>query len=88
MDIGASMTGSGQDRYALAHKMSAAYAAFARTGNPNHPDLPRWPAFNATDRPTMILGNECKVVNDPDKETRLALKAVREGGQQRTTAGA
>ena len=32
------MTGSGQERYALAHKVSAAYAAFARTGNPNHPD--------------------------------------------------
>ena len=30
------MTGAGQERYALAHKMSAAWAAFARTGNPNH----------------------------------------------------
>ena len=40
IDIAASMTGSGQERYALAHKMSAAWAAFARNGNPNHPDLP------------------------------------------------
>ncbi len=47
IDIAASMTGAGQERYALAHKMSAAWAAFARTGNPNHPDLPKWPAFNA-----------------------------------------
>jgi para-nitrobenzyl esterase len=84
IDIAASMTGSGQERYALAHKMSAAWAAFARTGNPNHPDLPQWPAFNTTDRPTMILGNECKVVNDPNREERLALKAVREG--ERSTA--
>ena len=34
VDIAASMTGAGQDRYALAHQMSAAWAAFARTGNP------------------------------------------------------
>ena len=72
------MTGAGNERWALAHKISAAYAAFARTGNPNHPDLPNWPAFNLNQRPTMIFNNECKVLNDPNKEERLALKAVRE----------
>ena len=77
MDVAGSMTGSGQDRFALAHRMSAAYAAFARTGDPNHKDLPKWPAFNATDFPTMILNNEPKVVNDPNREERLALKALR-----------
>jgi para-nitrobenzyl esterase len=80
------MTGSGQDRYALSHQMSAAWAAFARTGNPNHPDLPTWPAFNATERPTMVFGNESKVVNDPNREERLALKAIREASD-RSTAG-
>ncbi len=30
------MTGMGDERYELARKMSAAWAAFARTGNPNH----------------------------------------------------
>jgi para-nitrobenzyl esterase len=78
IDIAASMTGSMQNRYALAHRMSAAWAAFARNGHPNHADLPNWPAFNTTDRPTMILGSECKVANDPNKEERLALKALRE----------
>jgi hypothetical protein len=28
----------------------------------------------------MILNDECKVVNDPNKEERLALKAVRSTG--------
>lgn len=78
VDIAASMTGSGNERYALAHKMSAAWAAFARNGNPNHPDLPNWPAFTLTQRATMIFNNECKVVNDPNREERLALKAIRE----------
>jgi para-nitrobenzyl esterase len=78
IDIAASMTGSGQERYALAHKMSAAWAAFARTGNPNHPDLPNWPAFSLKDRATMIFNNECKLVNDPNREERLALKLIRD----------
>jgi para-nitrobenzyl esterase len=85
VDVAASMTGSGNDRYALAHRMSAAWAAFARSGNPNHPDLPNWPAFNPTTRPTMILNTECKVVNDPNREERLALAALRDTPRQ--TAG-
>src|SRR5688500_16149072 len=78
VDLAASMTGAMQERYALAHRMSAAWAAFARTGSPNHADLPNWPAFNVADRPTMILGNQCKVVNDPHREQRIALNALRQ----------
>ena len=40
VDIGKSMTGAGHDRYALEDKMSSAWAAFARTGNPNAESLP------------------------------------------------
>ena len=79
VDIGASMIGAGQERYALGHRMSAAWAAFARNGNPSHPDLPRWPAFNPTDYPTMVFNDECRVVNDPNRDERLALKAGPKG---------
>jgi para-nitrobenzyl esterase len=58
--------------------MSAAWVAFARTGNPNHRGIPQWPAFNSTDRPTMVFGDDAKVVNDPGREERLALKAIRD----------
>lgn len=85
IDQAASMTGAMQDRYALAHKMSAAFAAFARTGNPNHSDVPMWPAFNTRSYPTMLFGNDCKVVNDPNREERLALKLIREGGAATST---
>ena len=74
-----------QERYALAHRMSAAFASFARSGNPNHADLPMWPAFNTRAYPTMIFGNDCKVVNDPNREERLSLKAIRDGAT--STAG-
>src|SRR5690606_19809548 len=76
MDIGASMTGSAQSRYELGHVMSAAWAAFARTGDPNHADMPRWPAFTP-ELPTMMFGPEVRVQNDPNRETRLALAELR-----------
>jgi para-nitrobenzyl esterase len=81
VDEAKSMTGTGQDRYALQDKMSAAWAAFARTGNPNHKGLPNWPAFKNTDRATMVFNNECMVVNDPNREERLALAALRPGNR-------
>lgn len=76
MDLGASMTGSKQSRYELAHVMSAAWAAFARTGDPNHADMPNWPAFNPNDYPTMMFGDTVRVANDPNRETRLALEEL------------
>ena len=77
MDIGASMTGSAQERYELGHVMSAAWAAFARTGNPDHADMLHWPAFNPDQLPTMMFGDTVRVQNDPNKEARLALAALR-----------
>ena len=35
----------------------------------------------------MIFGSESKVLNDPNREERLALKALREASE-RSTAGA
>jgi para-nitrobenzyl esterase len=77
MDIGASMTGSANSRYQLGHVMSAAWAAFARTGNPNHADMPNWPAFEPNNLPTMVFGERVALANDPNKEERLALAALR-----------
>jgi para-nitrobenzyl esterase len=72
VDIAESMAGKGPERYPLADKMSAAYAAFARTGNPNTKSLPKWGPFTTDQRATMIFNNECKAVNDPYREERLA----------------
>jgi para-nitrobenzyl esterase len=78
VDIATSMTGSQQRRYALAHKMSATWAAFARTGNPNNGEIPQWPAFDPNQYPTMVFGDEVKMVNDPNREERAALQALRD----------
>lgn len=67
-DRHASMTGGGDDARRLGDIMSRAWANFARTGNPNTEDLPEWPAFTAENGATMVFDNECKVVNNHDKE--------------------
>ena len=69
--VAARLTGGGPDAMALADKVSSAWIAFARTGNPNTPKLPRWPAFNAMDRPTMVFNNESQVQLDPIKDERI-----------------
>ncbi|HEU4617857.1 MAG TPA: carboxylesterase family protein [Gammaproteobacteria bacterium] len=79
VEVAASMTGAGNDRYALATKMSSAFAAFARTGNPACDELPAWPAFDMTQRATMVLDDDCRVENDPHKAERLAIEKVRGG---------
>ncbi|MGA8870506.1 MAG: carboxylesterase/lipase family protein [Candidatus Acidiferrales bacterium] len=77
VDLATAMTGSGQERYSLEDKLSGAWVAFARTGKPSHEGLPNWPAFDTKQRATMILNNECEVVNDPNGAERQALLAVR-----------
>ena len=77
VDEAKTMTGDGPERYPLQDRVSGAWAAFARTGNPSHKGLPNWPAYKAEQRPTMILNTECKVVNDPHHDERLALAAVK-----------
>jgi para-nitrobenzyl esterase len=67
------LTGGGAEAVALADKVSDAWLAFARTGNPNTPKLPQWPAFNAADRPTMVFNNASTVERDPIREQRLVM---------------
>jgi para-nitrobenzyl esterase len=67
------MTSGSPEAPALADKVSSAWIAFARTGDPNTPKLPHWPAFHPKDRPTMVFNNQCKVENDPLREQRLAM---------------
>ncbi|HMF96278.1 MAG TPA: carboxylesterase family protein [Vicinamibacterales bacterium] len=76
VDLSRSVVGDGQDRYALAEKMSSAWVAFARSGNPNTKLLPPWDPFTADKRATMIFNNECRAVNDPYREERLAIVAA------------
>ncbi|MCE5260297.1 MAG: carboxylesterase family protein, partial [Chloroflexi bacterium] len=58
--------GGGDAPRRLSDQMSDAWLAFARTGNPNHPGLPEWPAYQPTDGATMVFDDPCRVADDPD----------------------
>lgn len=79
LEAGKPYTGSGPNAQRIADQMSAAWVAFARTGIPAHRGIPQWTAFNADQRATMVFGAgaEARLVNDPGREERLALKASR-----------
>jgi para-nitrobenzyl esterase len=70
-------TADATDAAALANRVSDAWLAFARTGNPNTARLPRWPAFDAKRRATMVFDKESMAVDDPIREQRLAMFAAK-----------
>jgi para-nitrobenzyl esterase len=68
------MIGEGQAAVAsaqpLADTMSKSLIAFAYTGNPNHPGLSHWPAYDLHRRATMIWKIPPEIEKDPRKNER------------------
>jgi para-nitrobenzyl esterase len=79
VDAATSMVGSAPDRYALADRMSSAWVAFARTGNPNHRGLPRWAPFDTKQRVMMVFNDECKALSDPHGSEQHVLHSILTG---------
>ena len=77
---GKGFAGAGAAAQRVADQMSAAWVAFARSGNPSHKGIPAWSPFAAADRGTMVFGAaaDARLVKDPGGEERLALKAIRD----------
>jgi para-nitrobenzyl esterase len=69
------MTGGGPRARALGSLVADAWLHFARNGDPNHPGLPHWPAFNDK-APTMIFNDHCQMKNDPDGPERRLMDAL------------
>jgi para-nitrobenzyl esterase len=67
------------DSEPLSKQIAGAWAAFAKTGSPNHAGLPMWPAFDGQKRATMVFDTPSRVVNDPNREQRALLKAYNRG---------
>jgi para-nitrobenzyl esterase len=66
------LSGDTPTKFVLAEKMSKAWLAFARSGDPNHGGIPTWPGYSSEQRATMIFDNECKIARDPYGAERLA----------------
>lgn len=74
-----SFTRSTPEAFALAAKVSATWAAFARTGNPNCGELPEWEPYTASERKTMLINNESALVADPRREERELWERLYQG---------
>lgn len=70
VDAAEGWTGGSEEAWTLAGQVSDAWTNFAKTGNPNHAGLPRWPAFDPGLGQTMIFDTECRLANDPDNGPR------------------
>jgi para-nitrobenzyl esterase len=68
--------GSGTDIQPMTDCMMAAWASFARTGDPNNDHVPKWAPFNASERHTMVLNVESRLVVDPGGQARAALEEL------------
>jgi para-nitrobenzyl esterase len=76
IDLSTAITGNGPDKHALAAKVSAAWAAFARTGDPSIPGL-RWEPHSAEHRAVMIFDDQSRLEVDPYREERQAITAMK-----------
>jgi len=70
------LVGQGPEPKEMADQIAGAWVAFARHGNPNHPGIPHWPAFNPSTRPVMDFDLPSRLVNDPLPEVRQALNGL------------
>jgi para-nitrobenzyl esterase len=58
------LIGEGPTVDAMSERLQAAWAAFARTGDPNVPGLPGWPRYEPSRRATMLLADAPRVADD------------------------
>ena len=65
IDKEGSITDTGPGAQSMADKMSEAFLAFARTGDPNSRTLPRWEPYQLPRRQTMVLDEPARLVDDP-----------------------
>lgn len=57
----------------LSRQLSGAWAAFARSGDPNHVGLPQWSPFNRTPREIMVFDRTSRCGPDPQASARKLL---------------
>jgi para-nitrobenzyl esterase len=70
-----SATGDGPEARRVSATMQGALLAFARTGDPNYPGLPRWEPYTLPRRATMVFDVESRLADDPrGAERRLFAK--------------
>ncbi|MFL5294882.1 MAG: carboxylesterase/lipase family protein [Phenylobacterium sp.] len=77
--LGPILLGTAPSTAALGRQASAAWTAFARTGDPNDPKsgLPHWPRYDAARRATMVFNVKSRIEDDPFAEFRKLMPTQR-----------
>lgn len=70
LDAEGSYTGTGGEARALSRAIMQAFTAFARSGDPNAPGVPDWPAYRLPERMTMVWDKKSAAVADPRRWER------------------
>ncbi len=65
-----------EDAAALGAAMSGAWAAFARSGTPEHPRIPYWPAYSLERRSTLVFDATRHLALDPGAENRAVWQRI------------
>jgi para-nitrobenzyl esterase len=77
--LSASMVGASQtEPQKLADQISPTWIAFARTGNPNNPAIPHWPAYTVPERATMVFDTQSKAETLFREDERLLMASAAE----------
>ena len=77
IDKAPEISGTGPVQDGLVDQMSAAWTAFARTGDPNVEQLPYWPAYDGGERAVMVFDNQTRVELDPGGAGRVAIATLK-----------
>ena len=57
-------------------RLSKAFVALARDGDPNHAGLPTWDRYDLTRRQTMIMDEPARMEDDPRGGERRLFAAI------------
>jgi len=70
------MAGNRPSKHELAAAMSEAWIAFTRSGNPNHPGIPKWAPYTADNHTTMLFDVLCRLEIDPARQELDAWEGI------------
>ena len=66
----------GPQAQGMADRLSRAFVALARDGDPNHTGLPAWTPYDLSRRQTMIMDEPARMEDDPRGGERRLFAAI------------